>query len=136
MELQLSRMVEAEKIPDIILVPDDDDGDDWPDPGPQNPEEAKAYTDKIVNAFDTFGDLIHQDNKDTLAKMIQNLKKIMAKHWASMESADPEVIIRSIIDPGCLHLWQHMMREGLEAVDPVEYIPEPWTIIHHLPEKQ
>ena len=54
MELQLSWMVEAEKILDVILVPNDDDGDDRPDPGPQNPEEAKAYTDKIVNAFDTF----------------------------------------------------------------------------------
>ena len=83
-----------------------------------------------------FGDLIHQDNKDTLPKMIQNLKKIMAKHWASMELADPEVIIKSIINPGCLHLWQHMMREGPEAVDPVEDIPEPWTFICHLPEKQ
>ena len=60
----------------------------------------------------------------------------MAKHWASMEPADPEVVIRSIIDPGCLHLWQHLTREGPEAVYLVEDVPEPWTFIHHLPEKQ
>ena len=60
----------------------------------------------------------------------------MAKHWVSMELADPEVVIRSIINPDCLHLQQHMMREGPEAVDPVKDIPEPWTFICHLPEKQ
>ena len=92
--------------------------------------------DKIVNAFDTSGDLIHQDNKDTLPKMVCNLKKIMVKHWASMELADLEVIIRLISDPGCLHLQQHMTREGPEAVDLVQDIPEPWAFLHKLPEKQ
>ena len=104
MELQLSRMAEAETDEDIIVVPDDDDSDDWPEPGPQNPEEAVTYTDKIVGIFNTFGDLIHTDNKDALPKMIWNLRKLMVKHWASMGPVDPEVVIRSIIDPGCLHL--------------------------------
>ena len=124
-------MAEAGKDKDFIVVPSDNDGDDWPDPGPQNPEEAEAYTDKIVSIFDTFGDLIHADNKNALPKM-----KLMAKHWASMEPADHEVVIRSIIDPGCLHLQQHLTREGPEAIDPVEDIPEPWTFICHLPKKQ
>ena len=53
-----------------------------------------------------------------------------------MEPAHPEVIIRSVINPGCLHLQQHLTREGQEAVDPVQDVPEPWTFIHHLPEKQ
>ena len=125
-------MVEAEKDPGVIIVPDNDDNDDnddWPDTEPQNIKEAKAYTDKIVNAFDTFWDLIHQDNKDALPTMIRNLKKIMAKHWASMELVDPEVIIRSISNPGCLHLQQHMTREGPEAVDPIQDVPEPWAFI-------
>ena len=129
-------MAEAEKDKDVIVVPNDDDGNDWPDPGPQNAEKSEAYADKIVSIFNTFRDLIHADNKDTLPKMIQNIKKLMAKHWASMEPADPEVIIRSIIDPGCLHLWQHLTREGPEAIDPVEDVPEPWTFIHQLPKKQ
>ena len=53
-----------------------------------------------------------------------------------MELVDLEVVIRSIINSGCLHLWQHMTREGLEAVDPVQDVPEPWTFIHKLLEKQ
>ena len=118
MECHIVKTAEAEKDPGVVIVPDNDDDDDWPDTGPQNIKEAKAYTDKIVNVFDTFGDLIHQDNKDTLPKMICNLKKIMVKHWASMELADPEVIIRSISNPGCLHLWQHMTREGLRSSGP------------------
>ena len=129
------KKAEAEKDPGVVIVPDDDD-DNWPDTGPQNIKEAKAYTDKIVNAFDTFGDLIHQDNKDALPKMIRNLKKIMEKHWVSMEPVDLEVVIRSISNPGCLHLWQHLTRQGPEAVDPVQDFPEPWTFIHKLLEKQ
>ena len=136
MELQLSRMAEAEKDKDIIVVPNDDDGDDWPDPGPQNLEEAEAYTDKIFSIFHAFGDLIHADNKDTLPKTIWNIKKLMAKCWASMEPVDPEVVIRSITNPCCLHLWQHLTREGPEAVDLVEDVPEPWMFICHLPKKQ
>ena len=80
MELHIVRMAEAEKDSGVIIVPNNDDDDDWPDTGPENIKEAKAYTDKIVNVFDTFWDLIHQDNKDTLPKTIHNLKKIMAKH--------------------------------------------------------
>ena len=68
MELQIVRMAEAEKDPDVIIVPDDDDNDDWPDTGPQNIEEAKAYTDKIVNVFDTFGDLIPPRQQGCIAQ--------------------------------------------------------------------
>ena len=60
----------------------------------------------------------------------------MAKHWDLMGQADPEVAIRSIIDPGCLHLWQHVTREGPEAVDLVKDVPKAWKFIHELPEKQ
>ena len=59
----------------------------------------------------------------------------MAKHWNSMDPADPEVVIRSIIDPGCLHLHQHMTREGPEVVDPVAEIPKGWQFTRKLPEK-
>ena len=104
MELQLSDMADGGKDTNVIVVPDDNDGDDWPDAGLQNPAEAQAYPDKVIEVFDTFGDLINQDYKDALAKTIQNLKKLMAKHWDLMGLADPEVVIRSIIDPGCLHL--------------------------------
>ena len=136
MELQLSDMAEGGEDPEVIMIPSDDDGDDWPDAGPQNPEEAQEYTNKVIEVFDTFSDLIHQDNKDTPPKTIRNLKKLMAKHWDSMGLADPEVVIRSIIDPGCLHLQQHVKREGLEAVDPVKEVPVAWKFICDLPERQ
>ena len=129
-------MANKEEDPNIIKVLNDDDSDDWPDTWPQNPAEAQAYTNKIIEVFDTFSDLIHQDNKDTLPKTIQNLKKLMAKHWDLMGQADLEVVIRSIIDPGCLHLWQHVTREGPEVVDLVKDVPEAWKFIHELPEKQ
>ena len=136
MELQLSDMAEGGKDPEVIMIPNDDDSDDWPDAGPQNPEEAQEYTDKVIEVFDTFSDLIHQDNKDALPKTIRNLKKLMVKHWDSMGLVDPEVVIRPIIDPGCLHLRQYVMREGLEAVDLVKEVPEAWKFIHDLPERQ
>ena len=59
----------------------------------------------------------------------------MAKHWASMEPADPEVVIQSIIGPGCLHLWQDVTHEGPEVVDPVMEVPDAWTFIQKLPKK-
>ena len=80
-ELQLSNMAEGGKDPNIIVIPNNDNSNDWPDTGPQNPEEAQAYTDKVIKVFDTFSDLIHQDNKDALPKMIRNFKKLIAKHW-------------------------------------------------------
>ena len=123
-ELQLPDMANEGEDLNVIKVIDNDDGNDWSNAGPQNPAEAQVYTNKIINVFDTFSDLIHQDNKDALPKTIWNLKKLMAKHWDSMGQADPEVVIRSIIDPGCFHLWQHVTREGLEVVDPVKDVPE------------
>ena len=64
-------MAEGGKDPEVIMAPDkEDDRDDWPDTGPWNLEEAQAYTDKIIQIFDMFGNLIHKDKKDTLLKMI------------------------------------------------------------------
>ena len=124
MELLLPDMANKEEVPNVIEVFDNDDDDDWPDAGPQNPAEAQAYTNKIITVFDTFSDLIHQDNKDALPKTIWNLKKLLAKHWDLMEQADLEVVIRSIIDPGCLHLQQHVTREGPEVVDLVKDVSQ------------
>ena len=52
-----------------------------------------------------------------------------------MDPADPEVVIRSIINPDCLHLHEHMTREGPEAVDPITEIPEGWQFIRKHPKK-
>ena len=135
-ELLLPNMANKEEDPNIIKALNDEDSDNCPDAGPQNPAEAQTYTNKIIKVFDTFSNLIHQDNKDALPKTIQNLKILMAKHWDLMGQADLEVVIRTIIDPGCLHLQQHVTREGPKVVDLVKDVPEAWKFIHELPKKQ
>ena len=77
MELQLSDMAEWGIDPKVITTPDDDNGDDWPYAGPQNPDEAQEYSDKVIEVFDTFADLIHQNNKDALPN--QEPQKVAGK---------------------------------------------------------
>ena len=36
---------------EVIVIPGEDP-DDWPDVGPQNPEEADSYIEKINNIFE------------------------------------------------------------------------------------
>ena len=70
----------ASKQVEIIEVPDDDP-DDLPNSGPQNPVEAQSYRDKIDVIMDTFSNLLADDCKDTLRLTIMSLKKLMVKHW-------------------------------------------------------
>ena len=42
---------------EVIEVPDEDP-DDFPDSGPQNPVEAQMYRDKIDEIMETFNDLL------------------------------------------------------------------------------
>ena len=80
------------------------DDDDWPDTGPQNPEEARVYQDRINKIFDDFALLLKEDQKDTLPITIRILKQVISRHWPSMANADPDLVIRAIKDPACLHL--------------------------------
>ena len=43
----------AKKDPDVIDVPDDDDGDDWQDVGPINVKEVAACKEKVDKVFET-----------------------------------------------------------------------------------
>ena len=70
----------ASKQIEIIEVPDDDP-DDFPNSGPQNPVEAQSYRDKIDGIMDTFSDLLADDHKDALRLTVTSLKKLMVKHW-------------------------------------------------------
>ena len=88
--------------PVIDLVEEEEE--EWPKVGVQNPEEADRYTEKINNVFDHLLTLIHQDTKTTLAQTIQNFKKIVAWQWESMGDANVDVIIRSIKDPTAVYL--------------------------------
>ena len=119
---------------EVIEVPDDDP-DDFPNSGPQNPVEAQSYRDKIDNIMETFSDLMADDHKDALRSTVTSLKKLMVKHWQQMSEADIEVDMNSIHDPSCVYLCQHLTTEGIDMTEPVTEIPEGWTFIRLLPEK-
>ena len=119
---------------EIIEVPDDYP-DDFPNSGPQNPVEAQAYRDKIDVIMDTFSDLLADDHKDALRLTITSLKKLMVKHWRWMAEADVEVVMRSIHNPSCVCLHQHLTTEGIDVMELAMEIPEGWTFIRQLPEK-
>ena len=43
--------------------------------------------------------------------------------------------MKSIHDPSCVYLHQHLTTEGIDITEPVTEIPEGWTFIRQLPEK-
>ena len=119
---------------EVIEVPDDDP-DDFPNSGPQNPMEAQSYRDKIDDIMETFGDLLADDRKDALRSTVMSLKKLMVKHWRQMAEADVEVVMRSIHDPSCIYLHQHLTTEGIDVTELVMEIPDGRTFIRQLPKK-
>ena len=129
-EFQISDM--ASKQPKIIEVPDDDD---FPDSGPQNPVEAQSYRDKRNAIMDTFSDLLADDCKDTLRSTVTSLKKLMVKHWWQMAEADVDVVLKSIHNPSCIYLHQHLTTKGVDVTEPATEVPEGWTFLRQLPEK-
>ena len=85
--------------------------------------------------METFSDLLADDRKDALRSTVMSLKKLMVKHWQQMAEADVEVVMKSIHDPSCVHLCQHLTMEGVDVMEPATEIPEGWTFIRQLPEK-
>ena len=71
----------AKDDPVIDLMEEEEE--EWPEVGAQNPEEAEWYMRKINNVFDHLLTLIHQDTKTALGQTIQNFKKIVARQWES-----------------------------------------------------
>ena len=61
----------------------DEEEEEWPDAGAQNPE-AQQYVDRISNIFNHLSELIHEDKKDALGTTIRNFKKLIVKQWATM----------------------------------------------------
>ena len=119
---------------EIIKVPDDNP-DDFPNSGPQNPVEAQSYRDKIDVIMDTFSNLLADDHKDALRSTITSLKKLMVKHWQQMAEADVEVVMKLIHDPSCVYLCQHLTMEGIDVMELAMEVPEGWTFLRQLPEK-
>ena len=109
--------------------------DDFPDSGPQNLAEAQTYHDKIDEIMTMFSDLLADDRKDALRSTIASLKKLMAKHWHQMSEANIEVVMKSIHDPSCMYLCQHLTTAGVDVTEPSIEIPEGWMFLRQLPEK-
>ena len=123
----------AKDDPVIDLMEEEEE--EWPEVGAQNPEEAEGYTEKINNVFDHISTLIHQDMKTALGQTIQNFKKIVARQWATMGDADVDVILRTIKDPTAVYLWQHLQGGGVEVMDPPEKLPTSQEFMRQLPER-
>ena len=121
-------------MPPVIDLMEEEE-EEWPEAGAQNPEEAEQYVDKINNVFDHLSTLIHEDAKDALAQTIRNFKKIVARQWEMMGDADVDIILRTIKDPAAMYLHQHITRGGVEVVDPPEEIPTGPEFICQLPER-
>ena len=118
--------------PAVIKIPDDND---FPNSGPQNPVEAQSYRDKLNAIMNTFSDLLADDHKDALRSTITSLKKLMVKHWRQMAEADVDVVLKSIHNPSCVYLHQHLTTESVDVMEPATDIPEGWTFLRQLPKK-
>ena len=130
----IDKMASRDAPIEVIEVPDVDP-DDFPDSGHQNPAEAQMYHDKMDEIMMTFSDLLVDDRKDALRSTLTSLKKLMVKHWCQMSEADIEVIMKTIHDPSCMYLHQHLTTEGVDVTKPATEIPEGWTFLRQLPEK-
>ena len=122
---------------DMPLVIDllEEEEEEWPEAGAQNPEEAEQYMDRINNVFDHLSTLIHEDTKDALGQTIKNFKKLVAKQWETMGDVDIDIILHTIKDPTAVYLRQHLTRGGVKVFDPPEEIPTSPEFIHQLPER-
>ena len=52
-----------------------------------------------------------------------------------MAEADVDVVLKSIHDPSCVYLHQHLTTEGVDMAALVTDIPEGWTFLRQLPKK-
>ena len=75
------------------------------------------------------------DRKDALRSTVTSLKKLMVKHWWQMAEAGIKVVLRSIHDPSCIYLHQHLTTEGVNVTEPATEVPEGWTFLRRLPKK-
>ena len=110
-------------VPPVIDLLDEEE-EEWPDAGAQNPEEAQQYIDKINNIFDHLLELIYEDKKDALGTMIRNFKKLVVKQWEMMGDADVDVVLRTIKDPATVYLRQHLTRgESMSSIPQKKFCP-------------
>ena len=119
-----------------VVIPDEEEQEeDWPELGPQNPEEVQKYVDQVNEIFYGLTEMLHDDRKDAIMKMVQNFRKLMGKYWMSVSDADHEVIIRAMGDPVGVYLRQHLTSEGLQVTEPEAEMEEGPDFIRKLLEK-
>ena len=114
----------AEKDPEVIEVPDDDDGDDWQDVGPINVKEAVAYKEKVDKVFEMMSLMVVDDHKDVIHTTVTNFKKLAVKHWKAMQDADVEVVVRLICNPAGVYLHQDLTKDGINIIDAAQEVPQ------------
>ena len=52
-----------------------------------------------------------------------------------MAEANVDVVLKSIHNPSCVYLHQHLTTEGVNMMEPATDVPEGWTFLRQLPEK-
>ena len=52
-----------------------------------------------------------------------------------MAEANVDVVLKSIHDPSCVYLHQHLTTEGVKMAELVTDIPEGWTFLRQLAQK-
>ena len=52
-----------------------------------------------------------------------------------MAKANVDVVLKSIHDPSCVYLCQHLTTEGVDVTEPVTDVPEGWTFLRQLSKK-
>ena len=97
--------------------------------------EAQSYRDKLDAIMNTFSDLLVDDHKDALRSTVMSLKKLMVKHRWQMAEANVDAVLKSIHDPSCVYLHQHLNTEGVNMMELVKEVPEGRTFLRQLPEK-
>ena len=120
---------------DTPIEVSDEEEDQLVGAGPQSPEEARSYHEKVDMVFDTFGEPLTGDVKDAFQKTVTSLKKVMVKHWGGMAEADVSNMVKTIRDLSCLHLHQFLVTGITEVTEPASDIPEGWEFLKSLLEK-
>ena len=114
----------AERDPEVIEVPDDNDGDDWQDVGPINVKEAVAYKEKVDKVFEMMSLMVVDDHKDAVHTTVTNFKKLAVKHWKVMQDVDVEVVVRLIHDSAGVYLHQVITEGGINIIDAAQEVPQ------------
>ena len=56
---------------DPVMIPKEgEQEEDWPELGPQNPEEVQKYVNQVNEIFDGLTEMLQDDRKDAIPKTV------------------------------------------------------------------